>query len=78
MNVTAKTDDKLHRKARHRVVNRGLSLSGWSAEVFRKELATDKRAENRLLDTLAVEDGAQKAFEIPRDASVARVLAFSE
>ena len=78
MNVTVKMDDRLCREARHRAVDRGLSLSGWIAEVLRKELAADEHAKKGLLDALAMEDGAEKAFEISRDTSVARDLAFSE
>ena len=76
MNVTVKMDDKLCREARHRAVDRGLSLSGWIAEVLRKELAADDQAQKRLLDVLSMEEGAGKAFVIPRDASEARDLAF--
>jgi len=78
MNVTVKMDDKLCREARHRAVDRGLSLSGWIAEVLRKELAADEPTQKGLLDALAMEEGAEKPFEIPRDTSVARDLAFSE
>jgi hypothetical protein len=78
MNVTVKMDDSLCREARHRAVDRGLSLSGWIAEVLRKELAADQSAKKCLLDALAMQDAEDKAFEIPRDASVARDLAFSE
>ena len=76
MNVTVKMDDRLCREARHRAVDRGLSLSGWIAEVLRKELAVNEPVQQGLLDALAMEEEAEKAFEIPRDASVARDLAF--
>jgi hypothetical protein len=78
MNVTVKIDDRLCREARHRAVDRGLSLSGWIAEVLRKELAVDEPTKRGLLDALAIEEGADEAFDIPRDASVARDLTFSE
>lgn len=77
MNVTIKIEDSLCREARHRAVDRGLSLSGWIAEVLRKELAPEKRARGGLLEALAMEEGAEREFEIPRDASPARDLTFS-
>jgi hypothetical protein len=78
MNVTVKIDDKLCREARHRAVDRGLSLSGWIAEVLRKELSVDESAKQGLLHSLAMEEGAEKMFEVPRDTSAARDIAFSE
>jgi antitoxin component of RelBE/YafQ-DinJ toxin-antitoxin module len=78
MNVTVKIDDKLCREARHRAVDLGMSLSDWIAEVLRKELAADDTANRSLLDALSMEEGAEKAFEIPRDSSAARGVAFSE
>ena len=77
MNVTIKIDDALCREARHRAVDRGLSLSGWIAQVLRKELAVEERAAGGLLEALAMEEGEEQGFEIPRDASVARDLTFS-
>ena len=77
MNVTIKIEDRLCREARHRAVDRGLSLSGWIAEVLRKELAAEVRAGGGLLEALAMEDGEERAFEIPRDASEAREVIFS-
>lgn len=78
MNVTIKIEDALCREARHRAVDRGLSLSGWIANLLRKELASEENGSRGLLDALAVEEGEEKAFEIPRDPSEARDLAFSE
>jgi hypothetical protein len=78
MNVTVKIDDRLCREARHRAVDRGLSLSGWIAEVLLKELAAGDQTKKGLLDALAMEEGAEKTFEIPRDASAARDLALNE
>lgn len=69
MNVTIKIEDDLCREARHRAVDRGLSLSGWIAGVLRRELAAGERAGGSLLGALAMEEGEQRAFEIPRDAS---------
>jgi len=78
MNVTVKIDDHLCREARHRAVDRGLSLSGWIAEVLSKELATNKPAETSLLNALAIDDGAEKPFEIQRDRSPVRDLPFAD
>lgn len=77
MNVTIKINDALCREARHRAVDRGLSLSGWIAEVVSKELVATKIPQGGLLEALAIEEGADKAFDIPRDPSGPRDLAFS-
>ena len=78
MNVTIKIENVLCREARHWAVDRGLSLSGWIADVLRKELAADGGARRGLLDALTMEEGQERAFEIPRDASEAHDLTFSE
>jgi hypothetical protein len=75
MNVTIKIEDALCREARHRAVDRGLSLSGWIAEVVTKELAETNRR-GGLLESLSMEDGDEQPFEIPRDVSEARDLVF--
>jgi hypothetical protein len=78
MNVTIKIDDALCREARHRAVDRGLSLSGWIAGLLRRELAGSKPSnDGGLLEALAMEEGDDRAFEPPRDASKSRALAFS-
>lgn len=77
MNVTIKINDALCREARHRAVDRGLSLSAWIAEVVSKELVASKTPQGGLLEALAMEEGADKAFDIPRDPSAPRDLAFS-
>lgn len=77
MNVTIKIEDVLCREARHRAVDRGLSLSGWIAEVLGKELAAQKSAGGGLLEALAMEGDEERAFEIPRDASESREVVFS-
>lgn len=74
MNVTLKIDDALCREARHRAVDRGLSLSGWIAELLRKELARRDETGKGLLDSLAMGDDG--GFEIPRDSSVGREIRF--
>ncbi|MCX6878730.1 MAG: hypothetical protein NTW21_33695 [Verrucomicrobia bacterium] len=69
MKVTIKIEDELCRDARHRAVDRGLSLSGWIAGVLHKELAAEGHSRGGLLEALAMEEGEEQAFEIPRDAS---------
>ena len=76
MNVTIKIEDELCREARHRAVDRGISLSGWIADVLRKELAAEGSSRRGLLDALAMDEGGERAFEIARDASGARDVAF--
>jgi hypothetical protein len=77
MNVTIKIDDALCREARHRAVDRGLSLSGWIAGLLRRELAGDKPSgEGGLLEALAMKEGEDREFEVHRNRSKARDLAF--
>ena len=78
MNVTIKIEDELCREARHRAVDRGLSLSGWIASLLRRELASDDGGRTGLLEALAMEEGGERTFEVPRDNSKAGDLAFSE
>ncbi|MCH7226408.1 hypothetical protein [Haloferula sp. A504] len=76
MNVTIKMDDALCREARHRAVDRGLSLSAWIAEVVSKQLAEDEAVAGGLLEALAMEEAAGREFAIPRDDSGSRDLTF--
>ena len=76
MNVTIKIEGELCREARHRAVDRGISLSGWIANVLRKELAAEGGSRRGLLDALAMEEGEERGFDIVRDASGARDVAF--
>ena len=76
MNVTIKIENELCREARHRAVDRGLSLSGWIANVLRKELAAEGSSRRGLLDALVMEEGEERTFEIVRDASGPRDLEF--
>lgn len=78
MNVTIKIDDALCREARHRAVDRGLSLSGWIAGVLCRELAGGKGAgAGGLMEALAMEEGEEREFVVPRDVSKAREFDFS-
>lgn len=75
--MTIKIEDKLCREARHRAVDSGLSLSGWISEVVTRELDAENRVSGGLLESLAIKEGEEQGFEIPRDASEARDLSFS-
>jgi hypothetical protein len=77
MNVTIKIDDSLCKDARHRAVDEGLSLSSWIALLLRKELASKNPASESLLESLAMEEGEDRYFEISRDDSRVRDLNFS-
>lgn len=66
MNVTIKLEDALCKEARHRAVDRGLSLSGWVAELLQKELAGEPHATAGLLESLSMEDHADREFEIAK------------
>ena len=77
MNVTLKLDDSLCKEARHQAMNRGLSLSGWITQILKKELANPEQDQKGLLDSLAIEEGGENDFEIPRDSSEARETNFS-
>lgn len=77
MNVTIKIDDALCKEARHRAVDDGLSLSGWIASIVRKELAGEQgKVGVGLLESLAMKEGEERAFEVVRDSSAARDLKF--
>lgn len=78
MNVTIKIDDGVCRAARHRAVDRGLSLSGWITELIQEVVESEKETETLgLLEALAMEDGDEKEFVIPRDADSPREVSFS-
>lgn len=71
MNVTIKLDDTLCREARHRAVDRGLSLSGWIAAIVSKELVGGA-SQVSLLEALQMEEGGEREFVVPRDATPAK------
>lgn len=78
MNVTIKISDQLGREVRHRAVDAGTSLSGWIADLIRKELAKGKNRKGRsLLEMLGDEQAASVDVEFPRDKSAARETDFS-
>ena len=78
MNVTIKINDQLCRNARHRAVDAGLSLSGWIAEVIRKELfGSPSKTPRTLLEALGNEKLAEFEVNFPRDKSHARKVDLS-
>jgi hypothetical protein len=79
MNVTIKIDDSLCRDARHRAVDRGLSLSKWIAEVLRRELQRNERQADvgSLLELLAMDSFDDRDFEVTRDPEPPRAVSFS-
>ena len=77
MNVTLKLNDQLCREARHRAVDRGLSLSAWMAEVLERELArSESVAQRPLLDALSMTEFTEQEFDPERDASPVRGVTF--
>lgn len=78
MNVTIRIEDELCKAARHRAVDRGLSLSGWIAEILKGELSKGKAGGNvSLLDAIGNNDLAGEDLEFPRDQSEIREVDFS-
>lgn len=78
MNVTIKIDDRLGKDARHRAVDAGLSLSGWIANVVRKELASSPSGNPAtLLEALGNESLSEVEIHFPRDKSPLRDTDFS-
>ena len=78
MNVTIKISDQLCRDARHRAVDAGRSLSGWIADVIRKELSQSSSKKARmLLEALGNEELSDIEVHFPRDKSLIREADFS-
>lgn len=78
MNVTLKIADDLCQEARHRAVDAHLSLSGWVADLIRKEIdRSSPKRPRTLLEELGNGDLAEFELEFPRDQSPARDLEFS-
>jgi hypothetical protein len=78
MNVTIKISDQILRDARHRAVDAGRSLSGWIADLVRKELShpASKKPKN-LLDALGNDKLSDIDLNFPRDQSSIRETDFS-
>lgn len=73
MNVTLKLSDTLCREARHRAVDRGLSLSAWMAELLERELSrSGQPAEDSLLDAVSMTEFTDRGFAPEREVSPAR------
>jgi hypothetical protein len=78
MNVTIKISDQICREARHRAVDAGRSLSGWIADVIRKELSRAPSKERRLLlEALGNDELADIDLSFPRNESSIRDTDFS-
>jgi hypothetical protein len=75
-NVTLKLDDALCRAARHRAVDAGVSLSGWVAEILKRELSNAQEpGPKSLLELLGSDDS--RDYEFPRSDDRPREVAFS-
>jgi hypothetical protein len=67
MNVTISLDDELCRLARHRAVDAKTSLSGWLAQLVKKEvIKSEPRREANLLDVLGDAEAGNVDLEIPQ------------
>jgi hypothetical protein len=73
MNVTVKLDDELVKLARHRAVDRGLSLSKWLGELIRSDLKGQMRSNpSNLLQAIGNDELADVELEIPTDKTAIR------
>ncbi len=73
MNVTIKISDEICRQARHRAVDAGRSLSGWIADVIRKELSHSGSGKAQtFLEALGDERLSGFDIDFPRDKSSIR------
>jgi hypothetical protein len=73
MNVTIKIEDQLCRDARHRAVDAGRSLSGWIADVIRKELShSGSKRRETLLEALGNDELSNIDLHFSRDKSSLR------
>lgn len=73
MNVTIKISDQICRAARHRAIDAGSSLSGWVADLIRKELAcSTSKGHGTLLEVLGSDKLSDADIDFPRDASLVR------
>jgi hypothetical protein len=78
MNVTIKISDELCREARHHAVDAGRSLSGWIADVIRKELSRSApKRPKTLLESLGNEELSGIELTFPRNNSSIREADFS-
>ena len=79
MNVTLKIDDELCRAARHRAVDEGLSLSGFIAEVLKRELGEPLAAARptTLLEILGNDITASVEIDFPRAQGTSRAVDLS-
>ena len=67
MNVTVSLDEELCRLARHRAVDAKTSLSGWLAQLVKKEvLKSETSREANLLNVLGDSEAGAVDLEIPQ------------
>ncbi len=77
MNVTVKLDTALCKKARHRAVDAGVSLSAWLAALVEEELHRAAATPgDGLLESLSMEEFEDHPFSAPRDDSPSREVSF--
>jgi hypothetical protein len=78
MNVTIKISDQICRAARHRAVDAGSSLSGWIADLIRKEIARNpSKSPATLLEALGNEKLSKLEIEFPRNPDSIREIDLS-
>lgn len=82
MNVTVKIDDRLVRVARHRAVDSGLSLSGWLAQLIKREIDSERGETSPkplcLLEALGDESLAEIEFTLPSLSGEPQEIRFDE
>jgi hypothetical protein len=78
MNVTIKIEDQIGKDARHMAVDSGMSLSGWVAELIRREILRAKSAKPKsLLQVLGDERFLDAELDLTRDKSPMREVDLS-
>ncbi len=77
MNVTVSIDRMLCKKARHRAVDEGLSLSSWVSKTISKEIEmVSEQKELTLLDALGDVNTAHMEIDVPRSKESIRGVEF--
>lgn len=74
MNVTLKIEDELCRRARHRAVDQGLSLSKWVTGVVEKELQQTPLPGKTMAELLRMDDDHDLMAFIPERKAAAKPL----
>ena len=70
MNVTVTIDDEVCKKARHKAVDDGLSLSGWITKLIQKEIQIPPQ--QSLVDALRCPELENIELEFTRELSPVR------